>query len=382
MGFIEALIAGCVGGFIVYMITRRAGDAGSAATTAEIDRLRTVVEELSAALEGRAEAVEKRLGKAITEAQAVQSVLDRALASVGAQIVRPEPAIRDAVETAKPVPAAVQSQPVVDEPAQSPLPESVPEPVAEIPVPPTPDAPRPAITPISDVLRPDVAAAVEKGFVAEPIAAVDAAAAPAEAKTAPVESAVTPATAVTPKHEVVLEETPPPPVSGGVARNEPGWVPSAEPTPRTESKAGGRDPRETAEREAHVMSLVARGVTDSVDLSRQTGLTRGEVELILTLHNLHIAPTTILQPLPPTPAPAASPQEAAARPRPQPAAEVPTSNGASAPESPPLTPDDRYAAIYALIAAGITDSVEIARRTGLGRGEVELHMGLHARNVL
>ena len=38
------------------------------------------------------------------------------------------------------------------------------------------------------------------------------------------------------------------------------------------------------------MSLVARGITNSVEIVRQTGLTRGEVELILTLHNLHIAP--------------------------------------------------------------------------------------------
>jgi hypothetical protein len=128
------------------------------------------------------------------------------------------------------------------------------------------------------------------------------------------------------------------------------------------------------------MSLVARGVTNSVEIVRQTGLTRGEVELILTLHNLHIAPG------PPTPAPTVAPE-----PAPEPVAAAaqstvdpgirPMSTPAAAPSA-PATQDDRYAAIYALIAAGITDSVEIARRTGLGRGEVELHMGLHARNVL
>lgn len=115
------------------------------------------------------------------------------------------------------------------------------------------------------------------------------------------------------------------------------------------------------------MSLVARGVTNSVDIVRQTGLTRGEVELILTLHNLHIAPSVEPSPL--------------AAPAPPPPAE-PVETQPPAADNVPINPDDRYAAIYALIASGVTDSVEIARRTGLGRGEVELHMGLHARNVL
>ena len=44
--------------------------------------------------------------------------------------------------------------------------------------------------------------------------------------------------------------------------------------------------------------------------------------------------------------------------------------------------DDRYAAIYAMLASGVTNSTEIARRTGMGRGEVELILGLRARNVL
>ena len=145
------------------------------------------------------------------------------------------------------------------------------------------------------------------------------------------------------------------------------------------------------------MSLVARGVTNSVDIVRQTGLTRGEVELILTLHNLHIAPGPPLQPVaaavPVEPAPAVAPNagavekesvEAGYKPMAVMAGSNPpaAATASAAPSPPPNTPDDRYAAIYALIAAGVTDSVEIARRTGLGRGEVELHMGLHARNVL
>jgi len=134
------------------------------------------------------------------------------------------------------------------------------------------------------------------------------------------------------------------------------------------------------------MSLVARGITNSVDIVRQTGLTRGEVELILTLHNLHIAPGPPVSPPSPVVEPEPEPVAAVAQTVPAPAAlETGGIRPLSAPaaaSAPSAGQDDRYAAIYALIAAGITDSVEIARRTGLGRGEVELHMGLHARNVL
>ena len=43
--------------------------------------------------------------------------------------------------------------------------------------------------------------------------------------------------------------------------------------------------------------------------------------------------------------------------------------------------DDRYAPALALAAAGVADPVEIARRTGLGRGEVELLLNLRARRA-
>lgn len=41
--------------------------------------------------------------------------------------------------------------------------------------------------------------------------------------------------------------------------------------------------------------------------------------------------------------------------------------------------EERYAPVYALTEAGVTDIAEIVRRTGLGHGEVELILGLHAR---
>ena len=44
-------------------------------------------------------------------------------------------------------------------------------------------------------------------------------------------------------------------------------------------------------------------------------------------------------------------------------------------------PDPRYEPVYALLASGITDPVEIARRTGLGRGEVELILSLRDRRT-
>ena len=52
---------------------------------------------------------------------------------------------------------------------------------------------------------------------------------------------------------------------------------------------------------------------------------------------------------------------------------------AVAPEPPPET---RYAPVYALLASGLFDPVEIARRTGLGRGEVDLILSLRDRQVL
>jgi len=57
----------------------------------------------------------------------------------------------------------------------------------------------------------------------------------------------------------------------------------------------------------------------------------------------------------------------------------------AAPEpSPPgdLPLDPRHLSAYALLQAGMTDPVEIARQTGLGRGEVDLILSLRARRAL
>lgn len=58
----------------------------------------------------------------------------------------------------------------------------------------------------------------------------------------------------------------------------------------------------------------------------------------------------------------------------------------SAPDLPPVPaeplPDPRYEPVYALLAAGVADPVEIARRTGLGRGEVDLILSLRDRRAL
>ncbi len=44
--------------------------------------------------------------------------------------------------------------------------------------------------------------------------------------------------------------------------------------------------------------------------------------------------------------------------------------------------DPRHASAYALVDAGTTDPVEIARQTGLGRGEVDLILSLRARRAI
>ncbi len=50
--------------------------------------------------------------------------------------------------------------------------------------------------------------------------------------------------------------------------------------------------------------------------------------------------------------------------------------------APPDTPPDpRYAPVYALLAAGVSDPAELARRTGLGRGEVDLILSLQSRRA-
>ncbi|MGI4790792.1 MAG: hypothetical protein ACRYFS_18330 [Janthinobacterium lividum] len=43
--------------------------------------------------------------------------------------------------------------------------------------------------------------------------------------------------------------------------------------------------------------------------------------------------------------------------------------------------DPRYAPVYALLEAGVFDPVEIARQTGLGRGEVDLILSLRDRRA-
>lgn len=73
----------------------------------------------------------------------------------------------------------------------------------------------------------------------------------------------------------------------------------------------------------------------------------------------------------PMPNPSAPPQ----------AAEMLSSGAAALPPSPPEARDDPYAVIHALIAAGITDAGEISHRTGTPVGEVELILGLRARQA-
>ena len=52
-----------------------------------------------------------------------------------------------------------------------------------------------------------------------------------------------------------------------------------------------------------------------------------------------------------------------------------------APDSQQAEHEERYAPAYALADDGVTDAAEIARRTGLGQGEVELILGLRARRA-
>ncbi len=65
---------------------------------------------------------------------------------------------------------------------------------------------------------------------------------------------------------------------------------------------------------------------------------------------------------------------------------VPPLASQPAPDLPPVPaeppPDPRYEPVYALLASGVADPVEIARRTGLGRGEVDLILSLRGRRAL
>ena len=166
--FVEALFSACIAGALVWFVVRRGNTGGgSASTTAEIDRLRAVVEELSASLERRAEAAEHRLGKVINEAQGVQSVLDRALTAVGAQLVRqeatPEPAPREteARELAvAPIAASVITAVTAPQPASQPIPAVEPTPIrsmsTEVPVEPVREPAAPVVSALaapSDLLH-------------------------------------------------------------------------------------------------------------------------------------------------------------------------------------------------------------------------------------
>lgn len=47
-----------------------------------------------------------------------------------------------------------------------------------------------------------------------------------------------------------------------------------------------------------------------------------------------------------------------------------------------VPPNAQYAPVYALLDEGVSEATEIVRRTGLSRGEVDLILGLRARQVL
>ncbi len=66
----------------------------------------------------------------------------------------------------------------------------------------------------------------------------------------------------------------------------------------------------------------------------------------------------------------------AARPAAPDASAVPVLAPRPSPEA-----DPRHQPVFALLAEGVTDPAEIARRTGLGRGEVDLILSLHARRA-
>ena len=70
---------------------------------------------------------------------------------------------------------------------------------------------------------------------------------------------------------------------------------------------------------------------------------------------------------------------AASGPRVPPPAAPPVPDAALVPADP--LPDPRHEPVYALLASGVTDPVEIARRTGLGRGEVDLILSLRDRRA-
>lgn len=64
----------------------------------------------------------------------------------------------------------------------------------------------------------------------------------------------------------------------------------------------------------------------------------------------------------------------------EPAPDLPSIPAEPLPD-PRYEPDPRYAPVYALLASGVADPVEIARQTGLGRGEVDLILSLRDRRA-
>lgn len=70
------------------------------------------------------------------------------------------------------------------------------------------------------------------------------------------------------------------------------------------------------------------------------------------------------------------------RPAPIPSHTVAPLDRATAYEKEDLSVDERYRPILRMIAEGVTNPSEIARRTGLGRGEIELFLTLRERNAI
>jgi hypothetical protein len=189
-------------------------------------------------------------------------------------------------------------------------------------------------------------------------------------------------------------------------------------SPDRESPGIAQDlPTVDTDRYDSVFALLDAGVTDPLEIAHRTGLMAGEIEVVLRL-----APSISTGG---TPAPTAA-EETTEPPLFAAAEEEPSFETESAdldaspvnldftgiqsmpapPEAPPLQvapmktmtveaasngagekassateEDERYAQIYSLVALGISDSTEIARRTGVGRGEVELILSLRARRM-
>ncbi|MEO7719207.1 MAG: hypothetical protein ABIY70_23660 [Capsulimonas sp.] len=303
-----------------------------AASSAEVDQLKETVEALTAALEERVTKEEKRLSALIAEARALQSPLVSSVASVTA----PSEVSRVA---AVPVSSAAVEAPVTPIVAAAPKP-----PVA---VTPQAAAPSAAKEPASPVIAEEPAAPAVKTLKKAADEIVSPAAAPI---------GVGDAQDSAPPEDLLASDA------------------AAKPEITAEPPTLHQQVMEAERRAALVRAQLAIGVIDPIEIVRRTGLPRGEVELLIGLRSLRIEPAAPVE----APAPTAVPESAAA---PEPPVKEAESVVADAPPAAPVE-NDRYAAIYSMIASGVTDSTEIARRTGMGRGEVELILGLRARNVL